>query len=1084
VAVAPSSTAEDGAGNLVYTFTRNGVTTGALTANFTINGTATFSTDYTQTGATTFTPPTGTVDFAAGSSTATVTIDPTADTTVEPNETVILTVASGTGYLVAAVNSSATGTITNDDTDVSVAVAPLSVNEDGATNLVYTFTRVGVTSTPLTANFTIAGTATFNTDYTQTGAATFVPPNGTVTFGAGNSTATVTVDPSADITSELDETVILTLAAGTGYNVIEPSSATGTITNDDVVVSVAVSPGAVAEDGATNLVYTFTRNDAANPLTVNFSVGGTATFTTDYTQTGAAAFTPPTGTVSFAAGELTATVTVDPVADSSVEPDETVVLTVIAGSGYTVGAPSSATGTITNDDTDVSVAVAPASTLEDGAGNLVYTFTRAGVTTGALTANFTIGGTATFSTDYSQIGAATFAPPTGTVDFAAGSSTATVTIDPAADTTVESDETVILAVAAGTGYNVAAVNNSATGTITNDDTDVSVAVAPLSVAEDGAPNLVYTFTRAGVTGTPLTVNFTIGGTATFNTDYTQSGAATFVPPNGTVTFGAGNSTTTVTVNPTTDLTSEPDETVILTLAAGTGYNVATPSSATGTILNDDAVDVEITAKTDTPDPVCVGQNITYTIGFRNNGSGAAANATVSDTIPANTTFVSATLPLGWSRADAVAVGGTGTLMFTNPSVAGGATASFTVVVKINAGTAGGTVISNTATASSDVVDDVPGNNSKTATTTVDPTPPIVSGLSADPSSLWPKNHKMRDVTINYTATDGCAGVNCLITNITSNEPINGTGDGDTSPDWEFVDAHHVRLRAESAGGSNGRIYTITVTCTDAAGNATTKTVEVHVGHNIITPSSGTAFKINTAVTFTGTFWDNKPGTKHTAVFQFDDLVSGAATMVEPSGSKNGTAKVSYTFKDPGVYKVTLKVTDNTGAVSWIDTQDDLEAIVVAYDPSQGAYTIGGGWFYSPLGSLISDPTLSGKLTFGFNSKFFKTATNPKGESQLSFLLGGLDFNALNYDYLVIDKARAQFAGFGKINGVSGYNFILTVIDGNLAGGDGVDRFRIRIWEKTTGLIVYDNQPGASEAANPIMAVGLGSSIEIKTDAKK
>ena len=172
-------------------------------------------------------------------------------------------------------------------------------------------------------------------------------------------------------------------------------------------------------------------------------------------------------------GELTATVTVDPVADSAVEPDETVILTVVAGSGYAVGAPSSATGTITNDDTDVSVAVAPASTLEDGAGNLVYTFTRTGVTTGALTANFTINGTATFNTDYTQTGAATFTPPTGTVNFTAGSSTATVTIDPTADTTVEPDETVILTVAAGTGYNVAAVNSSATGTITNDDTDVS-----------------------------------------------------------------------------------------------------------------------------------------------------------------------------------------------------------------------------------------------------------------------------------------------------------------------------------------------------------------------------------------------------------------------------------------------------------------------------------------------------------------------------------------------------------------------------------------------------------------------------------
>jgi hypothetical protein len=80
---------------------------------------------------------------------------------------------------------------------------------------------------------------------------------------------------------------------------------------------------------------------------------------------------------------------------------------------------------------------------------------------------------------------------------------------------------------------------------------------------------------------------------------------------------------------------------------------------------------------------------------------------------------------------------------------------------------------------------------------------------------------------------------------------------------------------------------------------------------------------------------------------------------------------------------------------------------------------------------------------------------------------------------VIDKARAQFAGFGKINGVSGYNFIVTVIDGNLPGGDGVDKFRIKIWDKVTGAIVFDNQPGASDAADPILAIGLGGDISIK-----
>ena len=484
VAVAPSSVEEDGAPNLVYTFTRNGVTTGPLTVNFSVAGTATFSTDYTQTGAATFTATDGTVTFGAGNTTTTVTVDPTADNTVEPNETVILTLAAGTGYNVANPNT-ATGTITNDDAEVTLAVAPLVVDEDGATNLVYTFTRTGDTTGALTVNFSIGGTATFNTDYTQTGAATFAPPSGTVTFGAGNSTATVTVDPSADATAEPDETVILTLTAGVDYNIGTPSTATGTIANDDTSVSVAVSPLAADEDAATNLVYTFTRSDSSGELTVNFSVGGTATFNTDYTQTGAATFTPPTGTVTFADGSLTATVTVDPSADTTVEPDETVILTVTAGAGYAVGAPASATGTITNDDTDVSVAVSPLSTTEDGAGNLVYTFTRTGVTTGALTVNFSIGGTATFSTDYTQTGATTFTPPTGTVDFLAGSSTAIVTVDPTADNTVEPDETVILTVTAGTGYNVGAPS-VATGTITNDDSSVSVAVSPSTVDEDGA----------------------------------------------------------------------------------------------------------------------------------------------------------------------------------------------------------------------------------------------------------------------------------------------------------------------------------------------------------------------------------------------------------------------------------------------------------------------------------------------------------------------------------------------------------------------------------------------------------------------
>ncbi|WP_462162838.1 Calx-beta domain-containing protein, partial [Microcystis aeruginosa] len=488
---------------------------------------------------------------------------------------------------------------------ITLAVSPASVTEDGTANLIYTFTRSGVTTNPLTVNYTLGGTATLNTDYTRTGT------NNTVTFVAGSSTATVTVDPTADTIVESNETVILTLAAGTGYTVGTPNAATGTITNDDTSVTLAVSPASVTEDGTTNLVYTFTRSGVTtNPLTVNYTLGGTATLNTDYTRTGT------TNTVTFAAGSSTATVTVDPTADTIVESDETVALTLTSGTGYTVGTTTAVTGTITNDDfPSITLAVSPSSVTEDGTTNLVYTFTRTGSTTSALTANYTVGGTATNGTDYTSI-------PTS-VTFAAGSATATVTVDPTADTTVESDETVILTLASGTGYTVG-TTTPVTGTITNDDfPSITLAVSPSSVTEDGTTNLVYTFTRTGSTTSALTANYTVGGTATLNTDYTRTGTT------NTVTFAAGSSTATVTVDPTADTTVESDETVILTLASGTGYTVGTTTAVTGTINNDDFSQLSI-------------NNITVVEGLDNN---AILTVTVDNPNPQPITFNYTTGPI-------------------------------------------------------------------------------------------------------------------------------------------------------------------------------------------------------------------------------------------------------------------------------------------------------------------------------------------------------------------------------------------------------------------------------------------------------
>jgi len=122
----------------------------------------------------------------------------------------------------------------------------------------------------------------------------------------------------------------------------------------------------------------------------------------------------------------------------------------------------------------------------------------------------------------------------------------------------------------------------------------------------------------------------------------------------------------------------------------------------------------------------------------------------------------------------------------------------------------------------------------TATVTVvDATPPMIANAAASPSVLWPPNHKMVNVRVSYDVTDNCdspSALNCSL-GVSSNEPVNGTGDGDAAPDWEIVDAHNVQLRAERAGNGNGRVYTITITCIDSKGNASVSTVTVHVPKN-------------------------------------------------------------------------------------------------------------------------------------------------------------------------------------------------------------------------------------------------------------
>jgi hypothetical protein len=348
-------------------------------------------------------------------------------------------------------------------------------------------------------------------------------------------------------------------------------------------------------------------------------------------------------------------------------------------------------------------------------------------------------------------------------------------------------------------------------------------------------------------------------------------------------------------------------------------------------------------------------------------------------------------------------------------------------------------------------------------------------LTVTPTVLWPPDHKMKDIALDYLALDNCGAVTYTI-NVSSNEQQHGTSDGDKAPDWEIVNSNLVRVRAERGNGKDARVYEITVTATDASGNPITSQIAtVRIAHNITAPISGSSFRIGSTVNLAGVFWD-KPGNKHTAGWLIDGTTNVKATVTEPSGTKNGKVTGSYKFTTAGIYKLQMNVTDQNRVTSYCNTNEDLEAIIVIYDPN-GGFTYGGGYFNSPAGALTSDATATGKAGFGYSVNYFKGATYPKGETQFEFKVGDFEYNALNYEYLSVAGYKAVFKGSGKIiGGQSGIYFNMYVIDGAL-DGTGIDKVRLKIYNKNSGEVYYDNEPG-SDAADPTTPVGANSSIVI------
>lgn len=113
----------------------------------------------------------------------------------------------------------------------------------------------------------------------------------------------------------------------------------------------------------------------------------------------------------------------------------------------------------------------------------------------------------------------------------------------------------------------------------------------------------------------------------------------------------------------------------------------------------------------------------------------------------------------------------------------------------------------------------------------DTTPPQIRSIVASPNVLWPPNHKMRPIAVVVRAFDACGPVSWQITDISSNEPEDGLGDGNTSPDSVITGPHRAMLRAERSGNGSGRVYTLHIEVSDMAHNTTNGSVRVTVPHD-------------------------------------------------------------------------------------------------------------------------------------------------------------------------------------------------------------------------------------------------------------
>ena len=214
------------------------------------------------------------------------------------------------------------------------------------------------------------------------------------------------------------------------------------------------------------------------------------------------------------------------------------------------------------------------------------------------------------------------------------------------------------------------------------------------------------------------------------------------------------------------------------------------------------------------------------------------------------------------------------------------------------------------------------------------------------------------------------------------------------------------------------------------------------------------------VTASASFTYNIPTDQHTAVWDWGDHTTSTGTVTEANGS--GSVTGSHVYAATGIYPVTLTVTDQRGA------SGSATAVpgVVVIELILGGIT-GSGLINGPPFTVAAAP--AGQVRFRLAAQYGANRTVPQGQTVFQFQATHRVFRSTALDFLVVTGKTAWYGGSGTINGAGSYGFLVAAS----SGGKGAGTVRIRIWDKASGAVVYDSQPGAPLNAAPATVISRG-----------